>query len=284
MNFYASNDSRFPDDSDVEIRCPLTDDQTPAHRPVPCPRSETRSMTTTTITGAARRIAAQLDERGNRDLTGLPETLCRALKVQEEAGEMAQAVIGVLGQNPRKGITHTWDDVVAEAIDTALSALVFAETVQPGMLDLTLAGRLDHLARRAAACGAPDPEPDTTTGEADADTAGQRQAATLRWLLDAHTEHNLPLPEDFTGYSSGSTLRLRLRDDQADGVARWAAYLGLTSERRDLEHNGTRWVRIEAASPYNSDVTGLGWRHVEIYITFDRKPVTADAAPLAMAA
>ena len=238
----------------------------------------------TTITDAARRIAAQLDQRGNPDLTGLPETLCRALKVQEEAGEMAQAVIGVLGQNPRKGITHTWDDVVYEAIDTALSALVLAETVQPGRLGLTLAGRLDHLARRAAASGAPDAGPTTNTDELGSNPAGQRQAATLRWLLDAHTEHGLPLPEDFTGYSTGSTLRLRLTDDQADGVARWAAYLGLTSERRDLEHNGTRWVRIEAASPYNSDVTGLGWRHVEIYITSERKPVTADEAPLAVAA
>jgi hypothetical protein len=28
MNFYETNDGRFPDDSDVEIRYPLTDDQT----------------------------------------------------------------------------------------------------------------------------------------------------------------------------------------------------------------------------------------------------------------
>jgi hypothetical protein len=104
---------------------------------------------------AVRRIAYQLQSRGNPDLKGLPETLCRALKVQEEAGEMAQAVIGVLGQNPRKGFTHTWEHVVHEAIDVALSALVLAETVAPGRLDLTLTERLDYLQRRAVASGAP---------------------------------------------------------------------------------------------------------------------------------
>ena len=117
------------------------------------------------LMAAVRRITRQLDTRGNHDLKGLPETLCRVLKVQEEAGELAQAVIGVLGQNPRKGFTHTWDHVVAEAIDTALSALVLAETVTRAHLEDTLDDRLehhlDHLRSRAADSGAPD-DPTTT--------------------------------------------------------------------------------------------------------------------------
>jgi hypothetical protein len=36
------------------------------------------------------------------------------MKIGEEVGETNQAVIGVLGQNPRKGVTHTWEDVHAE--------------------------------------------------------------------------------------------------------------------------------------------------------------------------
>ncbi|MFG2845359.1 MazG-like family protein [Kitasatospora sp. NPDC048296] len=48
----------------------------------------------------------------------------QALKVSEEAGELAQAVIGARGINPNKGHSHTWDDVRAEACDTALTALV----------------------------------------------------------------------------------------------------------------------------------------------------------------
>ncbi|MFG1609495.1 MazG-like family protein [Actinoplanes sp. NPDC049265] len=117
-------------------------------------------MTTTpTLTTAARRIAAQLAVRSNPDLAGLPQTLCQALKVQEEAGEMAQAVIGVLGQNPRKGVTHTWDDVIAEAIDVAVTALVFAQTVigdDQTALEDRLTFHLNRIQRRAATSGAPD--------------------------------------------------------------------------------------------------------------------------------
>ncbi|GAA1951101.1 MazG-like family protein [Kitasatospora viridis] len=48
----------------------------------------------------------------------------QALKLQEEAGEVAEAVIGALGANPRKGFSHGWDDVRKETCDVALSALV----------------------------------------------------------------------------------------------------------------------------------------------------------------
>ncbi|MER6398823.1 MazG-like family protein [Kitasatospora sp. NPDC059973] len=48
----------------------------------------------------------------------------QALKLQEEAGEVAEAVIGALGANPRKGFSHDWDDVRKETCDVALSALV----------------------------------------------------------------------------------------------------------------------------------------------------------------
>ncbi|MFE9426325.1 MazG-like family protein [Kitasatospora sp. NPDC006697] len=48
----------------------------------------------------------------------------QALKLQEEAGEVAEAVIGALGANPRKGYSHDWDDVRKETCDVALSALV----------------------------------------------------------------------------------------------------------------------------------------------------------------
>ncbi|MEU8818378.1 hypothetical protein [Actinoplanes sp. NPDC048796] len=52
------------------------------------------------------------------------ELTCRILKVTEEAGEAAAAWIGMLGQNPRKGVTHTRDDVAAELADVAFTALV----------------------------------------------------------------------------------------------------------------------------------------------------------------
>jgi NTP pyrophosphatase (non-canonical NTP hydrolase) len=58
-----------------------------------------------------------------------PELTCRILKVTEEAGEAAAAWIGVLGQNPRKGVTHTRQDVAGELADVALTALVAIESL-----------------------------------------------------------------------------------------------------------------------------------------------------------
>ncbi|WP_431975649.1 MazG-like family protein [Micromonospora haikouensis] len=61
--------------------------------------------------------------------TGDAELTCRILKLTEEAGEAAGAWIGALGQNPRKGVTHTRDDVAAELADAAFTALVAIESL-----------------------------------------------------------------------------------------------------------------------------------------------------------
>ena len=47
----------------------------------------------------------------------------RTAKVAEEAGEAVAALIGMTGANPRKGVTHSGDEVVQELADVALSAL-----------------------------------------------------------------------------------------------------------------------------------------------------------------
>jgi NTP pyrophosphatase (non-canonical NTP hydrolase) len=52
------------------------------------------------------------------------EVAMRLLKVAEEAGELSSAYIGLKGQNPRKGVTHTREDVVDELCDVVLSAMV----------------------------------------------------------------------------------------------------------------------------------------------------------------
>jgi predicted house-cleaning noncanonical NTP pyrophosphatase (MazG superfamily) len=51
------------------------------------------------------------------------EDSMRVLKLVEESGEAAQAYIGMVGQNPRKGVTHTKADLIAELIDVAVTAL-----------------------------------------------------------------------------------------------------------------------------------------------------------------
>ncbi|MEE1786980.1 MazG-like family protein [Streptomyces sp. SP17BM10] len=67
-------------------------------------------------------LAIRLDSHDDR--SDEQRWTVQALKLQEEAGEVAEAVIGALGVNPRKGFSHDWDDVRRETCDVALSALV----------------------------------------------------------------------------------------------------------------------------------------------------------------
>ena len=63
----------------------------------------------------------------NDHAVNLPKSeaeMFRILKVAEELGEVAQALIGARGQNPRKGHTHIRQDVADELCDVALTALV----------------------------------------------------------------------------------------------------------------------------------------------------------------
>ncbi|AVT30312.1 MULTISPECIES: MazG-like family protein [unclassified Plantactinospora] len=87
-----------------------------------------------------RAARAWLDRANGTDRA---ELTCRILKVTEEAGEAAGAWIGLTGQNPRKGVTHSLDDVAAELADVALSALVAIES-----LDLDARQVLDARAAR----------------------------------------------------------------------------------------------------------------------------------------
>ncbi len=74
-------------------------------------------------------IAGWLDANSTRP----PDTekLLRIMKLTEETGEVTQAVIGTLGQNPRKGVTHTWDHVQAELCDVIFTAMVALTTLTP---------------------------------------------------------------------------------------------------------------------------------------------------------
>ncbi|MGW1845692.1 MazG-like family protein [Streptomyces sp. NPDC001966] len=66
--------------------------------------------------------------------TGIPpeqDLLLRMLKLSEEVGEVAEAVIGAAGQNPRKGASHSWQDVEAELCDVIVTAMVALRTLTP---------------------------------------------------------------------------------------------------------------------------------------------------------
>ncbi|MEU9149390.1 hypothetical protein AB0D59_02260 [Streptomyces sp. NPDC048417] len=100
-------------------------------------------MSATLIPVAARIAAALNIANGTRE----HEAAMRLMKVAEEAGEATAAYIGMTGQNPRKGISHTTADVADELCDVIIAAAVALHsfTATPAA-DLT--AKLDAVARR----------------------------------------------------------------------------------------------------------------------------------------
>lgn len=92
------------------------------------------------------RLVEWLDEE-----TGASPELARVLrvlKISEEAGEVAEAVHGVTGANPRKGRSHTWEDVQSELCDVIVTSMVALRTLTPDAAEV-FARRLDHVAGRS---------------------------------------------------------------------------------------------------------------------------------------
>ena len=64
---------------------------------------------------------------GNAQRDPEAATWARLAKITEEAGEVVAAHIGATGQNPRKGVTHSGQDVQEELLDVAVTALAALE-------------------------------------------------------------------------------------------------------------------------------------------------------------
>ncbi|MGW0780375.1 MazG-like family protein [Streptomyces sp. NPDC002913] len=79
------------------------------------------------------------------------EITMRLLKLVEEAGEVSQAYIGTQGQNPRKGITHTRQDVADELCDVIITAAVALVSIADSNPDDILNDKIAKVAARARA-------------------------------------------------------------------------------------------------------------------------------------
>ncbi|MEU5181129.1 MazG-like family protein [Streptomyces longwoodensis] len=64
-------------------------------------------------------------------VTGDMAGVMRVLKIGEEFGEVAEAMHGAMGANPRKGESHTWDDVRKELCDVAITTLIALASLTP---------------------------------------------------------------------------------------------------------------------------------------------------------
>ncbi|MFE9736150.1 MazG-like family protein [Streptomyces sp. NPDC005863] len=94
-----------------------------------------------------KRLVAWLDQHNGRSDA---EVSLRILKLTEEAGEVAQAWIGVQGQNPRKGITHAHPDVQDELCDVIVTAAVALASIV-GNPDYVLGQKLAKIEARSQA-------------------------------------------------------------------------------------------------------------------------------------
>lgn len=92
-------------------------------------------------------LAAWLDESNG---TGPHETSMRLMKLTEEVGEVTQAYIGLQGQNPRKGVTHTEADVADELCDVIVTAMVALHSFTDDPAG-HFAGKLQKIAARVGA-------------------------------------------------------------------------------------------------------------------------------------
>ncbi|OKK17336.1 hypothetical protein AMK16_20985 [Streptomyces sp. CB00455] len=81
-----------------------------------------------TITALADRFDAADAELG---LPPEESHLLQVLKIGEEFGEAAQAVIGAKGTNPRKGRSHSWEDVHDEVCDVVITGMVALARMRP---------------------------------------------------------------------------------------------------------------------------------------------------------
>lgn len=98
----------------------------------PQPRGHHARATTTDAWDTIHRLADTFSgfdtERG---LQPEEQWTLQVLKLAEEVGEAAQAVIGARGTNPRKGHSHTWGDVQDEVADAIITGMVTLARLRP---------------------------------------------------------------------------------------------------------------------------------------------------------
>ncbi|MFF4934850.1 MazG-like family protein [Streptomyces griseofuscus] len=99
-----------------------------------------------TLWAGVERLRHWLDTHTDPALAG-DLRLWRVLKISEELGEVSEAMHGATGANPRKGASHSWDDVHTELCDVVVTSMMALVTCTPDAARL-LDERLRHLIDR----------------------------------------------------------------------------------------------------------------------------------------
>lgn len=104
----------------------------------------------TALSESVRRLSSWIDDSYPAGIDQELHLRRRIGKLMEETGETAQALGGYTGENPRKGLTHTREDVMKELLDVAVTALGAWEHMDGnrGNSDLAVTVHLDFLLNR----------------------------------------------------------------------------------------------------------------------------------------
>lgn len=86
-------------------------------------RTEHKPESADTLTDSVLGVSRMIDSTYPPDLDREAWLWRRCMKVVEESGEATTAILGLLGENPRKGQTHTGVELRKELLDVALAAL-----------------------------------------------------------------------------------------------------------------------------------------------------------------
>lgn len=127
---------------------------------VPDDVSARRGLANPEASAALTRLSQWIDASNeHRDSEAV--TWGRIAKLMEEGGEAVAAFIGYTGQNPRKGVTHTRDDLEKELLDSAITALGAIEHLRghDGRALELLNTAILRVAARASASESPEVTP-----------------------------------------------------------------------------------------------------------------------------
>lgn len=80
-------------------------------------------MSTQALSDDVTAISRLIDDSYPAGLDAETRRWRRCLKTAEEVGELTEALLGLVGENPRKGVTHEMAQVRKELFDVALAAL-----------------------------------------------------------------------------------------------------------------------------------------------------------------
>ncbi|WP_063788568.1 NUDIX domain-containing protein [Streptomyces chattanoogensis] len=187
----------------------------------------------------------------------------QVLKIAEETGEAAQAVVGLTGTNPRKGLSHTWDDVHDEVADVIITGMVALARMRPDPGEFFANQLAIKAARALAGTGRlPDRAPARIRNSAKAVIIHDGNVLLTRNLWRGKECHFLPGGGQHPGEPLPAAVRREVHEETGLTVSpgpllwmrEWASRPGDSSDDGDTVHRVE--IAFRCALTSNPDLVG----------------------------